>query len=127
MAGPTALTDTDRFPKYDVVLSDGTDSVGLVIVDGKGQPSPQIERIGMPNDALLASQGQSEYSNYDQGYIRVEQSDWTGGRGLDDFDKDKTRYFDGLGINPTSQALISGPLINYASGFTQNSQMPHDM
>ena len=81
----------------------------------------------MPSDALLASQGQSEYSNYEPGYMRIEQSDWSGGRGLNDLDKDKTRYYDASRVMPISDGIMPGPQIHYANGFnTENKYLPDD-
>lgn len=95
-ADPTSLRIT-----HDIELRDaeGT-SLGLILCDSQGVPIQNgkplsLRQSGSSRTSLQIRQGDADYSDYQLPYTPFTQKDWSGGRGAEDFEKDKTRYFDG--------------------------------
>ena len=109
----TAVSPTAQKPKHHVTLSDGTTTVGLIAVRaprnkaGEYITSPDENAIDIAPSQPLAiqtSQGNSEYSDREWPYMTLEQKDWSGGRGGETFEDDKSRYFDGYRVNTWRQS-----------------------
>lgn len=122
----TAVSPTDRVPKHDITLSDGTDTIGIVITGEDGKPNHRaIQETPIQRTALKTSTGENKYSDFELPYMSLAQDDWSGGRGGLNFEDDKTRYYDGYRINTENEhMLIPGSKEVYQSAgvrtFTQN-------
>src|SRR3990167_6349256 len=121
MTGPTAASPTDKHPRYHLTLSDGTDSVGFVVGRMRGDDfvpdHRSIQRTGLERNAIKTREGVSDYADFDIPYMTILQDDWSGGRGLDDFDKDNSRYFDNYRCIPSEKGIILGPHEVYTRGY----------
>lgn len=82
-----------KLPNYDIVLTDGQDYVGLI---GKAD---QLGRNPVEQTSLKTTTGNQSYSDLIPPYMVIAQDDWTGGRASREFEKDVTRYKDGLRAN----------------------------
>ena len=120
MAGPTAVSPTELNPEWDVTLTDGTDSVGFVLVDGQGNPNPRaIQRTPFgPRTALKTAQGASKYEDYELPYMSISQDDWSGGVGNKILDEDASRSYDSYMANTLRAGQITlGGLQQFWSGY----------
>lgn len=91
---PTA-TSTASEPTHHLTLTDGTTTRGLILCDGRGVPSAHaIRRTPIQRTSLKFSQGETEYSDLEMPYTPIVQHDWSGGRGLENFDRDHSRFYD---------------------------------
>lgn len=126
MAGPDAVTPTELSPEWDITLTDGTDSVGFVLVDGQGRANPRaIQRTPIQRSAIITSQGSTQFDNLDWPHRSIPQSDWSGGRGSLVFDNDASRYYDGNNCDTSLEGkVILGPLattgsVSFSGGGTE--------
>jgi hypothetical protein len=98
-------------PDYMMILDDGTVSpgpLGLVICDASGDPMAEgIVQSQEPRTSFKTSEGDLDYSDFDPLFRPILQKDWSGGRGMLDFEDDAARYYDGQNI----QADIGGQII----------------
>jgi len=80
-----------KTPTHDIKLRsvDGK-QLGLILCDKRGRFDPRGIVVGsMPRTALKTAQGNTGYDNLELPYITEVQTTFSGGRGLDDFTKDK--------------------------------------
>lgn len=119
------VSPTADHPTHDLSLSNGTTTIGLMLCNGRGEHDPTAMRqSGNPRTTLRISQGDPDYSSQELPYFSITQKDFSGGRGLDDFSKDTTRYYDGEKVDTTKADLILAPgktltsfdLTKYATG-----------
>jgi len=115
MTGPTAVSPTELAPKWDVTLTDGTDSVGLILggpgAGGFVKDPRRIQRTPIQRTALKTSQGGNKYDDLEWPYMTIPQDDWSGGRGMLNFDDDASRYYDGNDCDTSIDGkVILGPL-----------------
>ncbi len=117
--------DVER-PTHHISLSDGEQTVGLIICDSNGNANPNgISRAPTPRTAMKTTTGNQSYSDFEPPWTPIAQDDWSGGRGLDDFDKDITRFFDNFRTNTTSGKIILGPQETLTTGYrNQNISLP---
>lgn len=88
-------TSTASEPTHHLSLTDGTTTRGLILCDGRGVPSASaIRRTPIQRSSLKFSQGETEYSDLEMPYTPIVQSDWSGGRGSENFDRDRSRFYD---------------------------------
>lgn len=100
---------TQPNPSHHVKLTDGTNTVGLVLVDGYGQPDVrgfQSNPLGQP---IKIMQGQSTYSDSAPPWDNIEMKDFSGGMGKRDFDNDKSGYYWGLRAYTHDGKFMIGP------------------
>lgn len=110
MADTIRSESTDEKITHHVSFTDGTTSLGLFMCNGKGElDSRAIQQGNMPNRAMQFSQGDPDYSDMELPYTPITQKDWSGGRGQEDFEKDKSRYSDGQNIDAMYGDIILGP------------------
>jgi hypothetical protein len=57
---------------------------------------------------MRISQGNQGYSDFEPPYTPIVQTDWSGGRGSDDFDKAANRYYDGFRADTIRGDIIMG-------------------
>ena len=125
-----AVTDTDPAPSGHVSLYDGTTTVNFVLVGRDGNIDPQaLQRRAQNRTSLKGSEGGSTYSDFEPPYIPVVQNDWSGGRGQEDFERDRSRYFDNYRTNTwISNQILLGPQEQYTTGFrSANQSLPGDL
>jgi hypothetical protein len=105
------VTPTAAYPPGDISLSDGTSTVYLKLANSQGQPDARALRaMGMPRTSLQMTQGDPDYGSFVLPYIPVVQKDWSGGRGLEDWTKDTTRYYDSYQMDTrAAEGVILGP------------------
>ena len=114
-----AVTATDKAPSADISLYDGTTTVELVLVDREGQQDHRaLQRRAQNRTSLKGSEGGGTYSDFEPPYIPVVQNDWSGGRGQEDFERDRSRFFDSYRLNTwmPNQAIL-GPQEQYTTGY----------
>lgn len=128
-----AVSPIAEKPKHHITLSDGVTTVGLIAVKTGTDKSGEIitnqdenaidVRPSQPL-AIQTSQGNSQYSDREWPYMTLIQEDWSGGRGGETFEDDKTRYFDGNRVDTWREGeLMLGPLETYVSlGFGELEQ-----
>lgn len=75
---------------HEISLSDGVRKFGILLSNG---PRSIQETSVLGSTLILNSQG-SKYGDYDPSMAHLEQSDWSAGRGNEDFTNDNTRFFD---------------------------------
>ena len=101
-----------KTPTHDIKLRsvDGK-QLGLILCDKRGRFDPRGIVVGsMPRTALKTAQGNTGYDNLELPYITEVQTTFSGGRGLDDFTKDRTRYADSYRMDTTREFPVCGPL-----------------
>ena len=117
----------EKRPTHDISLSDNTDTIGLIICDTKGQHRPkEVQRRPVPRTAMKTTSGNQKYSDFEPPWSPIAQDDWTGGRGMLDFDDDITRYYDNWRANTMfSTGVFLGGQDNYTTGYrNQNVSLP---
>lgn len=123
----TATSPTTQTPKHHVTLSDGTDTLGFVLVDGSGQPNHRaIQRNSVTRQAIKTYSGNGKWDDFEPPYITAAQDDWAGGRGGEIFEDDTSRYSDGYGVQFDGGKMTLGPMVTFASGHrSQDQSMPY--
>lgn len=112
---------------HDVILTDPAGrSVGLIICNATGDHHAQgISRNPIERTAMKTYQGDTKWSDFQYPWTPIAKTDWSGGRGLSDGEKDTTRYSDGYRADTTNGYIIAGPQENYAVGLrTVTQAMP---
>ena len=107
---------TQPNPSHHIKLTDGTDSVGLVLVDGYGQPDVrgfQNNPLGQP---VQITQGQSTYSDTVPPWESIEMKDFSGGFGAREFDNDKSKYYWGRRAYTHNSKFMIGGLPSWTGG-----------
>ncbi len=85
---------TDKRPTHHIVLTDGTDEVGILAIDAKVQPAPaSIVRTPVERSSLKMSSGNQSHSDLKPPYAALDQSEWNGGRGGKTYEDDVTRFW----------------------------------
>jgi len=107
-------TPTDERVTHDLLLSDGVSELGLIVCNGRGVPinsgTPWSWRqSGSTRTSLQIRTGDPTYSDYQLPYTPFTQKDWSGGRGLEDFEKDTTRFFDSNRMDTRAGDMLLGP------------------
>jgi len=77
-------------PTHEVSLSDGVNTWGLRLDGGPRA----LQEIPMTPSTIHISGGGSKFGDWEPGLAQLEQRTWIGGRGLDDFSLDPTRFLD---------------------------------
>src|SRR3990170_3877777 len=98
-------------PTHHLSLSDGTTTVGLILPDG----AQGIREIPYSPSTFKTSSGGTTYSDFEPPYAFEQQDTWEGGRGLENFRKDNTRFYDSAGapgtvLQTASVSLTIDPL-----------------
>jgi hypothetical protein len=131
---PTA-TSTEANPTHHLTLSAGGTTYGIILVrpgqNEEGEPillaSPSaISRTPMSRTSTKFTQGQTQYTDFEQPYTPIAQDDWSGGRANENFDRDSTRFFDSYRANTWHEGqILLGPQETYCTGHRDSdSNMP---
>lgn len=118
MADTIRTQSTEKKITHYVSFEQGITKLGLVPCNGRGVIDPKALRQGkMPNRSLQISQGDPDYSDMELPYTPITQKDWSGGRGNEDFEKDKSRYSDSNFIDSLSgDVILSGKPVSSTYG-----------
>jgi len=116
-AGPT-----NKLSTHHVTLTDGATTVGLIMCDAQGNPQVRsFQRTGYPRPSLKTYSGNLTQSDYEPPWCAEVQTDWSGGMGYADFNKNSAGYADGSCINTMHAGeIIIGPSANYATMSTRD-------
>lgn len=111
-----SVSPTTIPPDFHLTLTDQAGfELGLVLCDLKGQHDPTaLGEAGSPRTATRVAQGGGGYDDFKEPFTPILQSDFSAGRGNDDFTKDSSRYCDSEGIDSSSGEIILAPRINTA-------------
>jgi hypothetical protein len=91
----TVVSPTDRNPKHHVSLTDGTNVVGFILRDQYGKRNERaFRRFPHTASALKTFQGDSKWSDQEFPYMSIAQDNFSGGRGNESFDSDKSMFRD---------------------------------
>jgi hypothetical protein len=96
---------------HDLSWSDGVTTYGAKLSGGDAS----IVETSMVPSTLKFTSGGGKYGDFEPGMSHIEQRTWQGGRGLEDYADDATRFFDSMNcwtmtpnkLFPTSQWHIS--------------------
>lgn len=132
MATPDA-TPTNKKPSHHITLEPtdgGSPKYGLVLSDGLGKRNPRgIARNPIQRTTLQTSSGETQYSDFSEPFKPIPQDSWSGGRGNDDFERDRSRYQDAKrALTWFDGQMLLGPQEYYATGHRDSVQdMPGSM
>jgi len=118
---------TGSSPSHIVTLAAAGTTFGLVLCDAQGIPSSRaITRSPTNRTSIKMSQGGTKYADLEGPYLSLVQSDWSGGRGQEDFGDDSSRFFDSYRMNTwmAGRAILGGQE-TYGTGYrNQDNVMP---
>jgi hypothetical protein len=106
-------------PTHHVSLEDSRGrKVGLIVCDSQGVENPRaIKCSPVQRTAMKTTTGSTTYADIsDWPWTPIAQSDFKGGRGLDDFSNDATRFFDSYRANTMFGTMYNGPKETYTKG-----------
>ena len=102
---------------HHVSLTDGEKTLGLIICDSKGAADPfNISMDPNQRSALRTKSGTTKYEDLEEPWSATAQDDWSGGRALEDYETDTTRFFDSKRCQTAWQQIYNAPLEYYAKG-----------
>ena len=102
---------------HHVALSDGQKTLGLIICDSKGAADPfNISAAPNNRSSLRTKTGTTKYEDLEEPWTATAQDDWSGGRALEDYETDTTRFFDSRRCQTGFTQIYNAPLEYYASG-----------
>jgi hypothetical protein len=108
------VTPSTTTPTHSLSISDGSQSWGLILVDG---PRSIQENSISPSTLLINSQGK-RYGDFDPSMSHIEQMDWSGGRANENFTTDEARYFDSQNLwTTTPETTMPSLQWKYATGY----------
>lgn len=114
---------------YHVTLRDDKVSIGLVIVDSKGEARPKgVSRNPAQRTALKTRSGATDYDSFNEPWSSFAQKSWARGRGNLEYDDDTSRFLDSFRANTQFGYFSNGPLETYSTGIRITSQeLPGDV
>jgi len=113
-------------PTHHISLSDGKLTIGIITCDEQGNANPQAVTRGAPErTAMKTATGNTTYSDQEPPWFSAAQDDFSGGRGIKDYDKNVNRYADGFRCDTSRAEINLAPLETYATGYrSQTFSMP---
>lgn len=91
---------------HNITFSDGYQTWGALLDGGPRG----IQEVPQTPSTLLFTNGGGRYGDNEAGLSHLEQRDWTGGRGQENFGDDNSRYFDGQALwSLTPDMLLPAP------------------
>lgn len=102
---------------HHVSLTDGKRTLGLIVCDSKGAADP-FNIAGAPNQrsSIRTKTGTTKYEDLDDPWSATAQEDWSGGRALEDYEDDTTRFYDSRRCQTAFKQIYCAPLEYYATG-----------
>lgn len=122
---PNVGTYVDN-PNYDVSLEELTTDkkVGLILCNQQGVSDRRgLQESYMPRTSMQLSPGGNSYDNMEMPYSVEVQTSMIGGRGIDEFVKDKTRYADAYRMDTSSMNPILGPALIKQIGYKDTDML----
>src|SRR3990167_8149372 len=118
----TVNVATTKSPTHHLSLYDGTTTIGLILPDG----ARSVQEIPYQPSSLKTSSGGTRYSDFEPPYNFVQQNDWSGGRGQEDYSGDPTQFYDSMNLwSMTPGILTPAPKWNFGTGYrTVDQVMP---
>lgn len=102
---------------HHVALTDGEKTLGLIICDSKGAADPfNINMSPNQRSALRTKSGSTKYEDLEEPWAATAQDDWSGGRALEDYETDTTRFFDSKRCQTAWSQIYNAPIEYYAKG-----------
>ncbi len=110
---------------HHIALSDGKKTIGLICCDSKGAADPfNISASPNQRSSLRTKSGTTKYEDLEEPWSATAQDDWGGGRALEDYEADTTRFFDSRRCQTAFTQIYNGPLDYYATGL-KNAMTNH--
>lgn len=110
MTDQVLVSPTEVSPTHHLSLTDGTNTLGFILCDRKGNPTNlALRETPVPPTVMRVSQSDQGYADFEQPYSVWVQDDWSGGRGQEDFEEDKTRFYDSYRAFTQRGDIICGP------------------
>jgi hypothetical protein len=94
----------DTKSTHDIVLSDGVETVGIVLAGGV----KAIKEDPSSPSTLQYTSGGTRYGDFEPQFSHIDQRDWVGGRGGEDYVNDNTMFYD----NHNGWSLTPGKYMN---------------
>lgn len=111
------VSPTVKQSTHHVSLTDGKKTLGLIICDSKGAADPfNISAAPNQRSSLRTKTGTTKYEDLEEPWSATAQDDWSGGRALEDYENDTTRFFDSRRCQTAFNQIYNGPLDYYAVG-----------
>lgn len=102
---------------HHVSLTDGEETIGLIICDSKGAADPfNISMAPNQRSSLRTKTGTTKYEDLEEPWTATAQDDWSGGRALEDYESDTTRFFDSKRCQTAFNQIYCAPMDHYAAG-----------
>ena len=100
------VSPKEKNPTHHISLSDGIRTYGLILAGGPRG----IQEVPATPSTLKFSGGGTKFGDWEPGFSHIEQRDWTGGRGQENFSEDATRFRDSQNCwTMTPERLTPGP------------------
>jgi hypothetical protein len=114
-----------RNSTHDISLSDGETTIGLNLEKG----AESIQEIPATPSTVRFTGGGTKYGDWEPAMSHIEQRDWSGGRGSDDFSRDPVKFYDSQNaFTLLPGKLLPAPLYKFSSGLRDIDQaMPGDL
>jgi len=117
MAFHVAVSPEIEQSTHHVSLTDGEDTIGLIICDSKGAADPfNISMAPNQRSSLRTKTGTTKYEDLEEPWTATAQDDWSGGRALEDYETDTTRFFDSKRCQTAFNQIYCAPMDHYATG-----------
>lgn len=118
------------FPKsqsngeYDIELRDRKGVVWPLKLKGSIR---NMQEIPSSPSTMVVSSGGERYGDFEPGHSHIEQRDWSGGRGVEEFDDDNTGFFDSMNAWTWDDGkLYNGPQWHFARGIRSSDSYIQD-
>ena len=117
MSYHVAVSPDNKQSTHHVSLTDGSKTIGLIICDSKGAADPyNISMSPNQRSSLRTKTGTTKYEDLEEPWSATAQDDWSGGRALEDYETDTTRFFDSRRCQTAFNQIYCAPLEHYATG-----------
>lgn len=102
---------------HHVALTDGKKWLGLIVCDSRGAADPfNISAAPNQRSSLRTKTGTTKYEDLEEPWSATAQDDWSGGRALEDYEEDTTRFFDSRRCQTAFNQIYCAPIDYYATG-----------
>jgi len=127
MTSTVQVAHSNKNPTHDFSLSDGRKTYGFRYRDSS--PDKSMVDISQTPSTLKLTAGGSKFGDWDPSQSHIEQRTWVGGRGLDDFSEDPSRFSDSMNAwTVTDSWLHPAPKWKFARGLVSDiCNLPGDI
>lgn len=121
MAVTVNVTGT-KSPTHHLSLTDSSTTLGFILPDG----ARSIQEIPYRPSTLKTAAGGTRYSDFELPYAFIQQNDWSGGRGQEDYSQDPSKFYDSGNLWSLSEnMLVPAPQWRIGTGlYSTNSDLP---